>query len=303
MNSLNALPLLIAAVLAPLAQGVINRTKAIVAGRVGQPLIQPYRDMLKLMRKGAVYSETTSWIFQAGPVAGLAAVLCAGALVPLAALPALAEFRGDIVVIAYLLAAGRLFTILAALDTGSSFEGMGASREAAFSALAEPSLFLALAALARRAGTASLTPAIAAVSARTWTQAAPALCLVLGALLIVFLCENSRIPIDDPTTHLELTMIHEVMALDHGGPDLAMIEYAGALKVWVLGAILVGVALPFHSGAVWIDTAIALAGIFALAIAVGLIESLMARLRLLRVPELLIAATILAALALVLVRR
>ena len=297
------LPLLLAMTLAPLLQGIINRTKAFIAGRSGQPLLQPYSDLWKLARKGTVYSRTTTWIFKAGPVVGLASMICATALMPLGAFQALVMFPGDLFMVAYLLALARFFTVLAALDTGSSFEGMGASREVTFSALAEPALFLGLAALARQANSLSLTSMLAAVSTDTWMRAAPALGLTIAALLIVFLAENARIPVDDPATHLELTMIHEVMVLDHGGPDFAMIQYAATLKLWLLGTIIVAVAVPRHVGDPWLDGAAAFAGMIGLAIVTGMIESSMARLRLLHVPQLLIGAVVLAGLALVLVVR
>ena len=300
MTTGSPLPLTLAAILAPLVQAVITRTKSVLAGRVGPPLLQPYRDLRKLARKGAVYSRTTSWIFQMGPAVGLASLICAVALIPFGGFPALTAFSGDFVMVAYLMALGRFFTVLAALDTGSSFEGMGASREVTFSAFAEPALFLALAALARQTGHLSLSPVLAAVSAGTWMRAAPMLSLTLAALIIVFLAENARIPVDDPATHLELTMIHEVMVLDHSGPDFAMIQYGAALKMWLFATIIVGVAVPWHSGNRWVDTTVALLGILVLGIATGLIESSMARLRLLRVPQLLLVAIVLSALALAL---
>jgi formate hydrogenlyase subunit 4 len=298
MISGSLIPLLLAATLAPLIQAVITRTKAVIAGRVGPSLLQPYRDLWKLLRKGAVYSHTTSWIFQMGPTVGLASVLLAVTLIPFGGFPALSAFSGDLVLVAYLMALGRFFTVLAALDTGSSFEGMGASREVTFSAFAEPAFFLTLATLARLTGYLSLTPLLSEVSIDTWRHAAPTLSLTLAALSIVFLAENARIPVDDPTTHLELTMIHEVMVLDHSGPDFAMIEYGAALKMWLLGVIIIGVAVPWHRGNQWIDAVVALIGMLALGIATGIIESSMARLRLLRVPQLLLAAIVLSALAL-----
>ena len=303
MSLRSTLPLLLAMVLAPLIQGVINRTKAVAAGRVGQPLLQPYRDLLKLVQKGAVYSRTTTWVFRMGPVVGLASMICAIALLPFGAFPALAPFAGDLVMVAYLLALARFFTVLAALDTGSSFEAMGASREVTFSALAEPALFLGLAALARQTGTLSLTSMLGAVSTAMWMRAAPALGLTIAGLGVVFLAENARIPVDDPTTHLELTMIHEVMVLDHSGPDFAMIQYAAALKMWLLGAVIIAIAVPLHSGNPLLDCGFAIAGMFGLAVATGIIESSMARLRLLRITQLLIAAVVLSGLALALVQR
>jgi formate hydrogenlyase subunit 4 len=290
-------------VIAPLLHGVINRTKAVAAGRTGQPLVQPYRDLLKLLRKGAVYSQTTTWVFRAGPVVGLASTICAIALLPFGAFPALASFTGDLVMAAYLLALARFFTVLAALDTGSSFEAMGASREVTFSALAEPALFLGLAALARQTGSLSLTSMLGSVSAAMWMRAAPALGLTIAGLGVVFLAENARVPVDDPATHLELTMIHEVMVLDHSGPDFAMIQYAAALKMWLLGAIIVAIAIPWHSGNPVLDGGCAIVGMLALAVVTGLIESSLARLPLLRVTQLLVAAIVLSGLALALVQR
>jgi len=303
MSVPSLLPAALALGLAPLLVGVITRTKAVIAGRVGQPLLQPYRDLRKLMRKGAVYSRTTTWVFRAGPVVGLAATVLASALVPYGGSFALVSFPGDLFVFAYLLALTRFFTVIAALDTGSSFEGMGASREVTFSTLAEPALLLGLAAVARTTGSLSLSPILSKVTVEVWAQAAPALALVAAAFLVVFLVENGRIPVDDPATHLELTMIHEVMILDHGGPDLAFILYAAAVKLWLLGTLLIGVVLPVHSDNRWLDSAAATVAMLALGVLTGLIESSMARLRLVRVPNLLVGAGVLSVLALLLVLR
>jgi formate hydrogenlyase subunit 4 len=284
----------------PLLLSLINRTKAVVAGRVGPPMLQPYRDLWKLLQKGAVYSRTTTWVFRAGPVVGLASILVALTLLPFGGDRALIAFPGDFLLFAYALGLLRLFTVLAALDTGSSFEGMGASREVAFSALAEPALFLGMAAVARQTDSLSLSTMLANVTPETWLRAAPALVLVGAALLVVFLAENARIPVDDPNTHLELTMIHEVMVLDHSGPDFAFILYGSALKLWILGALLVGIMLPVRTESLWLDSAAACAGMATLAVVTGLIESSMARLRFIHVPQLLVGAGVLAMLALML---
>jgi len=289
--------------LAPLLLSVINRTKAMVAGRHGQVLLQPYYDLAKLLKKGAVYSRTTTWVFRAGPVVGLAAVLVATTLVPFGGASAPVAFAGDLIFFAYLLGLLRFFTVLAALDTGSSFEGMGASREVTFSALAEPALLLALAAIAHQTHSLSLSMMYAGVNFQTWAGAAPVFALLAGAILVVFLTENARIPIDDPTTHLELTMIHEVMVLDHGGPDLALILYGSTLKLWLLGMLFVGLVVPVRSGNLWLDGIATMAGLFGLAVLTGIIESTIARWRLARVPQLLVGACVLSALALVLALR
>jgi formate hydrogenlyase subunit 4 len=290
-------------VLAPLLAGIINRTKAFFGGRHGQPLLQLYWDVFTLLRKGATYSRTTTWVFRAGPVAGLAATVLALTLVPMGGIPALLRFPGDLVLFANLLGLLRFVTVIAALDTGSSFEGMGASREVLFAALAEPALLLGLAAVCLETRTISLSGMLAGITPITWTDQGPALALVVAALGIVLVAEAARIPVDDPTTHLELTMIHEVMVLDHGGPDLAFILYGAALKLWVLGALLVGLAVPVRSGNALLDACAFVGGMAALAVVIGAVESSMARLRLVRVPKLLVGATALALLAIVLVLR
>ena len=296
MNAISFIPLLLALVLSPLLLGIINRTKALFAGRRGPPLLQTYFDLWKLLQKGAVYSRTTTWLFRAGPMLGLAAVLVAATLVPLGNFPALIAFPADFFFFVCLLGLMRFFTVLAALDTGSSFEGMGASREVFFSALAEPALLVALATLARQAQNLSLSGIFGQVSGSHWLQAGPVLALVLIALMIVLLAENARIPVDDPNTHLELTMIHEVMVLDHGGPDFAFILYGAALKLWVLAALVVGMIVP-ATGTPWLNLVLSVGGMFAVAVIVGVVESVMARLRLLLLPQLLVGAGALAAMA------
>jgi formate hydrogenlyase subunit 4 len=295
---------LLALLLAPLLPGVINRVKAFFAGRCGQPLLQSYYDILKLLRKGAVYSRTTSWVFRAGPIAGLAAAMASLTVLPLGGNPAVLAFHGDLLLFAYLLGLMRFVTMTAALDTGSAFEGMGASREAWFAMLAEPALLLGLAAMAVHTGSLSLSGMLDGLAlADIGGPGAPLLLLVAVAFTIVLLTENARIPVDDPNTHLELTMIHEVMVLDHSGPDFGIILYSAALKMWLLGQVLVGLVVPVHTGILWIDTPAALLAMAFLAVLVGIIESSMARVRLLHVPQLLVGATTLSILAVVLVLR
>ena len=281
--------------LPPLLLGLVVKTKAFVAGRRGPPLLQPYWDLEKLLRKGAVYSRTTTLLFRAGPVVALAAVLVAGLIVPMGRSAAPLRFEGDLVLFAYLLGLARFATMLAALDTGSSFEGMGASREATFSTLAEPILFLALALYAMATGQLSLSGIAAALHP---TGIGPALLLVTAGLVVVTLVENSRVPVDDPATHLELTMIHEVMVLDHGGPDLALILYGASLKLLITGALVVLPFLPGPFGAA-LDAPIFAGAMLGLAVAVGLVESVMARLRLIRVSLMILGAFVLALLGVV----
>ena len=292
-----------AILLAPLFLGVIQRTKAMFAGRTGPPLLQLYYDVGKLLRKGAVLSRTTTWLFALGPAIAVGAPLAALALLPQGGFPALVAFPGDFVLLVYLLGVARFFTMTSALDTGSSFEGMGASREAAFSALAEPVLLLCLAAASRVSGKISLTGIVGGLTEADWQRGAPVLLLVGVAFLGVLLAENSRIPVDDPATHLELTMIHEVMVLDHGGPDLAWIQLGAALKLWLMGALFVGLMLPVRTGTAWIDGGTFALAMACLAVVIGVIESTIARLRMVRVPQFLIGAGAFAVVAIALILR
>ncbi|MBI3183663.1 MAG: NADH-quinone oxidoreductase subunit H [Myxococcales bacterium] len=282
----------------PLLFGVINKTKATFAGRRGPPLLQPYFDVLRLFRKGAVYSRTTSWVFRAGPIVSLATAILAGLLAPLCEAGSPLGFQGDVVAFAYLFGLGRFFTMAAALDTGSSFEGMGASREAAFSALAEPALFLALAIVCVPAGTPTFEAAWRALPWESWGASHPWFLAAAAALFAVMLAENSRIPVDDPNTHLELTMVHEVMVLDHSGPDFAFILYGSALKLFVLGSLLVHLLLPIPAGGGPFGVLLMIGGQLAIAVLIGVVESTMARLRLVRVPQFLIGASVVAAIGL-----
>ena len=287
----------------PLLLGVIGKTKAAFAGRVGAPFLQPYYDLSRLMRKGVVLSETTTWLFRAGPAVTLAATLFASLLVPLGRHAAPISFDGDLILFAYLFALGRFFTTVAALDTGSAFEGMGAAREVTFSCLAEPTLFFALITLTRLSGAMSLTPMLLHVTPSLWVGAGASLLLMLCGLFVVLLAENCRIPFDDPNTHLELTMIHEVMVLDHSGPLLGVILYGAAVKLLVLAALVGHVVMPFHTAWPLLDWGLFATQLLALAAVVGVVESVMARLQMRHVPTLLVAACLLCGFGFVLMLR
>jgi len=289
----------LALVLSPLLLSVIVRVKARFAGRRGMPLLQPYFDLAKLFRKGVVYSRTSTAVFRLGPVVALAATIGALAFVPMLGLPAVVAFPGDFVLAAYLLGLGRFFTVIAALDTGSAFEGMGASREVHFSALAEPALFLALAALARSTNALSLSVIADGLAATPFPATALPIVLCSLTLFVVLLTENARIPIDDPTTHLELTMIHEVMVLDHSGPELGLIEYQSGLKMWIFAGLIASLAVPVRTGNAFVDAGIWLGAVAFLMVAVGTVESTLARLRLIHVPRLIVGAGVLSLTALV----
>jgi formate hydrogenlyase subunit 4 len=286
--------------LAPALPGIAGKTKSLLTGRRGAPVLQLYTDLWKLLQKGSVYSVTTTWVFRAGPVILLASLMGATLFLPLDGRSAPLSFAGDLVAFAGLLALGRFALVLAGMDTGSSFEGMGASREVTIATFAEPALFLCFIVLVLATRDLSLSGMLGTSLQAAWPQAWASLSLVGISLFVLLLAENSRVPVDDPATHLELTMIHEVIVLDHSGPDLAVILYASALKLEIFGVLVVSVFVPraglSGAGAV----AGLLGGLVFLAMAVGVVESVMARLRLNRVPQLLVGAAALAAVAVIL---
>jgi formate hydrogenlyase subunit 4 len=282
--------IVLALILSPFLIGIINRTKAKFAGRKGQPLLQPYYDIIKLLKKGSVYSTTTTCVFRLGPVAGLSAIIIAILIIPSGGINSVFSFTCDFILMAYILGIARFLTVTAALDTGSAFEGMGASREMQFAVLAEVVLFLGISVLSVGTGEITLSTIYYTLWDRHFSHIAPAVFLVAFSFLLILLTENARIPVDDPNTHLELTMIHEVMVLDHGGVDLAMIQYGASLKLWLFSSLLAGMAIPIRTGYMIADMGINIVGILAVAVFVGIIESGMARLKLLHVPHMLLAA-------------
>ena len=287
--------------LAPLLPGVAAKTRALLTGRRGAPVWQLYRDLLRLWRKGAVYSTTTTWMFRLAPVAGVVTPVLATLLLPLDCRAAVLRFAGDFVAFAALLALGRFLLVLAALDTGSSFEGMGASRDAAFASLVEPALFLGFVVLALGTGQRSLSGMLGGdAGTLSWGAGAPSLAMVAVSLFFVLLAESSRVPVDDPATHLELTMIHEVAVLDHSGPDLALLLYGSALRMGLFAALPVGVLVSRAGLAGPLALGALLVGTVVVAVVVGVAESSMARLRLSRVPQFLVAASVLASLGVIL---
>lgn len=270
---------------APLLPGIINRVKAWVAGRRGPPVLQLYYDLAKLWRKGVVLSTAASPGFIVGPAVAWVAVTGAALLMPLGAAGGALSFHGDVLLLIYLLALARFCTAWAAMETGSAFEGMGAAREVSYAVLAEAAIFAAVLSLSIHSGSATL----GAMLAPSGGTGAGSLLLAAG-LFTVLLAENCRVPFDDPNTHLELTMIHEVMVLDHSGPPLAVILHGASLKLLLFTLLLAQAVLPLGrlspAGA-----AVALgAGVLGVTVAVGLVESLLARLAFRRVPLLLTTA-------------
>ena len=288
---------------APALPGIATRTKSFLTGRRGPPVLQLYADLAKLARKGTVYSRTATLLFRVAPVALTASVLTAALLLPLDGRASLLGFTGDLVAFAGLLALGRFALVLAGLDTGSSFEGMGASREVTIAAFAEPALLLSLTVLVLATRSLSLGGMLGTPLAAAWPAAAPSLVLAGASLFMLLLAENARVPIDDPATHLELTMIHEVIVLDHSGPDLGLILYAGAVKFALFGTLVVSVLVPRGRFDPWVAGAILLAGLALIAVLVGVIEAAMARLRMDRLPQFLVAAAALAGFGVILLLR
>ncbi len=257
--------------------GIINRTRAWFSGRKGYRFFQHLYNVRVLLRKGAVYSTTTGAVFKMAPLVNLAAIATAALFVPLGHFPALLHFEGDFVVFVYLLGLARLAMVLGALDTGSSFEDMGASREALYGALVEPALFFVAGTLALMTGFTGFSSMFDALGAGTVEMAI--VTLLLGYILIkIILIETGHIPIDDPRTHLELTMIHEGMILDYGGIDLAFLQIANWLKTAVLatlaGGIIASAAAPVRDylSIPMIFCIVTLIGLY-----VGLLESFRAR--------------------------
>lgn len=301
ISSLVALLVVLAA--APALPGVATRTRAFLTGRRGVPVLQLYADLAKLVRKNVVYSRTTTAAFRVGPVVVVATVLVAATLLPLDGHQAILSFSGDLVAFAGLLGLGRFALVLAGLDTGSSFEGMGASREVTISAFAEPVLFLCFTVLVLATGQLSLAGMLGERLSATWVTAMPSMALTGVGFFMLALAETSRVPVDDPATHLELTMIHEVIILDHSGPELAMVLYGNAAKLALFSALVVSVLVPRGLLAPWPAVAVLLVGLVLVAVCIGVVEASMARLRLNRVPQFLVAAGALAVVGVILLLR
>jgi formate hydrogenlyase subunit 4 len=294
----------------PLLLGLINRVKANVGGRQGPPLLQPYFELWRLLNKGTVQSTTTTWLFRFGPVVAWVTTFLAALIVPLGTTEKIEpgnvsfapiSFAGDLILFAYLLALGRFFLVLASLDTGSPFEGMGVAREITFACIAEPAMFFSLLVMAKLTHSLQMAGLMQGPP-HTLTQAmgAATVLLVVTSWFLLLLAENCRIPFDDPNTHLELTMIHEVIILDHSGPMLALLHWAAALKMFLFASLLVRLVLPLELINVWLQWPAFLAGVLVVAAGVGLTESVMARLRMPLVPHVLTVAGVLSAFGLIL---
>jgi formate hydrogenlyase subunit 4 len=276
---------------APLLRGAIKKMKARMQTRKGPPLLQGYYDLAKLLRKETVRSETASWVYAMGPRVYFAAAVGATTLVPVWMAAAPLEGAGGILGLVGLLALGRFALASAALDTGSPFGGMGSSREMTIAALAEPALMLGLFTSALAAGSLDLGTVVRGALA-SGALFRPSDVLALAGLFVVLIAETGRIPVDNPATHLELTMIHEAMVLEYAGPDLALVEWGSALKELLYITLLIdlfvppGIATVAGAGALAFAAAAWAAKVFVFAVAITVVETTNAKLRLFRVPEL-----------------
>ena len=277
--------------LAPLLPGLINKVKAWVAGRRGPPVLQLYYDLARLWRKRVVMSALASPAFIVGPAVAWVAIAGATMLVPLGPAVATLSFRGDVILMLYLLALARFATTWSAMETGSAFEGMGAAREVSFAVLAEAALVAAMLTLSVQTGSVSLATMLAP------SVGTSALLLAAG-LFTVLLAENCRVPFDDPATHLELTMIHEVMVLDHSGPPLATILHGASMKLLLFAVLLTQAVLPMGIFSPLVASALLLLGVLVVTVGVGLVESFLARFAFRRVPLLLTTSVLLCVFAL-----
>ena len=289
--------LAVAMAAAPLLAMIITKVKAWFSGRRGPAWLQNYSTLRKLLRKTPVYSTSTTFIFRLGPVVILAGIIIGLCMMPMAGRAPLFSFSGDVIFLFYLLGLGRFFIISAAMDTASPFEGMGAAREALYGALAEISVFVILVLFERLVGGLSLA---AYLSSRgtlgLWGSTGASTILVIIALFMVLLTENSRVPVDDPTTHLELTMIHEVMVLDHSGPEFALIEAASWLKLLFYSTFIANLLCPFQNS--FLDLILFPLQVVFLYVLVGVIESITARYKLNMVPKFILTSFALAFFAL-----
>jgi formate hydrogenlyase subunit 4 len=286
---------LLAILAAPFFSAVILKVKAFFGGKKGPPLLINYFTLVKLLKKGSVYSTSTTFLFKLGPMVSLGAVLTALMFLPVAGHKPFFSFNGDVIFILYLLGLGRFFTIAAAMDTASPFEGMGAAREAYFPIICEAALFMILILFYLLTGKLQLSAYFTGGQPlELWQAAGSPLLFIVIAFFIILLTENSRVPVDDPATHLELTMIHEVMVLDHSGPDLGLIELGSFCKLFFYASIIATLIAPFDLGQPALNMGLYLAALLVVYITVGITESVMARYRMDLVPKFILTSFALA---------
>lgn len=285
----------LAILLAPFFSAVILKVKAFFGGKKGPPLLINYYTLIKLFKKGSVYSTSTTFLFKLGPMVSLSTAVTALMFLPIAGQQPVFSFNGDVIFILYLLGLGRFFTITAAMDTASPFEGMGAAREAYFPIICEATMFMILILFYMLTGDLRFAAYFSGGQPLgLWQVAGSPLLFVVISFFIILLTENSRVPVDDPATHLELTMIHEVMVLDHSGPDLGLIELGSFCKLFFYSTIVASLILPFKLGHFAANIGLFAAALIIVYMAVGIMESVMARYRMDRVPKFILTSFALA---------
>ena len=291
--------------LAPLLGGMMKKVKSFFQIRKGPSIFQPYYDIAKLLRKDSVVSENASWIFHAAPVISFVAILTAGMLIPIYISDMPFGFAGDLIAVVYLLALARFFTALASLDTGSSFGGMGGSREMFVASMVEPAMMLSIFAIALNVGSTNLSYISQTVSSMGLAAISPYHLLAFVALFIIAIAETGRIPVDNPATHLELTMIHEAMILEYSGKQLALVELSAMMKQLLVFSLLANIFFPWGiaSGATVGGIGVALIAfvikIGILGTAMAMVETSTAKWRMFRLPDLLSVSLMLSFLSLV----
>ncbi|MBF0112437.1 MAG: NADH-quinone oxidoreductase subunit H [Desulfamplus sp.] len=288
---------IIGIIVAPLFSAVILKVKAFFGGRKGPPIFINYYTLIKLFKKGSVYSTSSTFIFKLGPAISLASAATALMFLPIFGYRPLFAFEGDIIFVLYLLGLGRFFTIVAAMDTASPFEGMGAAREAFFPIICEATMFMIFILFHKLTGGLSLLEYFGENRPLyLWDMAVTSMVFIIISLFIVLLTENSRVPVDDPATHLELTMIHEVMVLDHSGPDLAFIELGASIKLFFYSTMVSALIFPFQREYTSLNFSIFL-GLFSIIVVyvcVGVMESVVARYKMGKVPKFVLTSFALA---------
>lgn len=276
--------------LAPVFSGLVNKLKAIFTGKIGAPILQPYYDLKRLLKKETINSSSSSFISNISPVINLVVVIIASAMLPIGFAKPLISFDGDIILFAYVLGLARFFQILAAMDIGSSFEGMGAAREAAFSVFAEPIFFFTLGSIAFINGLTSIYDIYHSISLDNVSY----IVFIIVCSISVFILavsECSRMPVDDPNTHLELTMIHEVMILDNSGIDLFLYQYSSYIKLFIYAMLETSFFYPFGVKSYTVGIIIFIVVITALSMALAIVETITSRFKMKNIPQYLLFAT------------
>ena len=286
---------LLAILLAPFFSAIILKIKAFFGGKKGPPLLINYYTLIKLFKKGSVYSTSTTLLFKLGPIVSLCSAITVLMFLPIAGCQPIFSFNGDVLFVLYALGLGRFFTITAAMDTASPFEGMGAAREAYFPIICEAATFMILIFFYRLTGELQLSAYFTGShTLGLWQSAGAPLIFIVFAFFIILLTENSRVPVDDPATHLELTMIHEVMVLDHSGPDLGLIEMGSFCKLFFYSTLVSRLILPFGSNITGLSFGLYIIGLVIVYVAIGVTESAIARYRMDKVPQFVLTSFALA---------